>query len=78
MPRIIITYETLFEVLKAEKALKAHDEPFRVRPTPTPPFLSTSICGMSLELLQAARKDEVVKYLKSLSLDPRGVHEVDT
>lgn len=77
LTRIILTFETTHQVLAAEKAIKAGDETWRVRPTPTPPHLSTSICGMSLELLDHALKNAVTEHLVASGLPPAGVFELE-
>jgi hypothetical protein len=74
MPRTLLTFETLFQVLSADKALR---ESMRVRPTPTPPGLSSAICGMSLELLEPGRLEAALEKLSELTLKPAGVHRVD-
>lgn len=74
MPRLILTFKTMFDVLAADKLLK---EKFVCRPTPTPPGLSTSICGMSLELLSPEDQDAVVETLKTGQLSPSGIHQID-
>lgn len=76
--RLIVTFTTLHQVLAAEKALRsAKPIVFKVRPTPTPPGLSTSICGMSIEILQQDQKQPIVDFLNSNSMPPSGVFEVD-
>ncbi|HEY9777870.1 MAG TPA: DUF3343 domain-containing protein [Planktothrix sp.] len=78
MPRLILTFETLHKVLSAERALRAERaHPFQYRPTPTPPGLSHSICGMSIEVLQLERKNEIVRFLEEHDNPPSGAHEVD-
>jgi hypothetical protein len=78
MIRHIITFANLHQVLSAEKALRqAPEKSFCVRPTSTPPGLDEAICGMSIEVLDASRLDEIVEYLKQQALPPRGVHEVE-
>lgn len=76
--RIIVTFETTHAVLAAEKALKAAKEKsFRFRPTPTPPGLTDAICGMSLEVLAADQKQDIVEFLSNCHLPPKGVHQID-
>lgn len=76
--RIIVTFETTHAVLAAEKALKAASEKsFRFRPTPTPPDLTDSVCGMSLEVLAHEQKQEILDYLTKNQLPPHGVFEID-
>lgn len=76
--RIILTFETTHAVLAAEKALKAAKEKsFRFRPTPTPSGLTDSVCGMSIEVLAADQKNDVVEYLINCQLPPKGVFEID-
>jgi Protein of unknown function (DUF3343) len=75
--RLIITFATLHQVLAAEKALRsAKPIVFKVRPTPTPPGLSTSICGMSIEILQQDQKQTIVDFLTQKSMPPSGVFEI--
>jgi hypothetical protein len=77
MARVILTFETLHQVLAADKALRAdRSNAFKCRPTPTPPALSESICGMAIELLEPARKEELLQFLAEKRLPPKGVHEV--
>jgi hypothetical protein len=75
--RLIITFSTLHQVLTAEKALRAANPAvFKIRPTPTPPGLSTSICGMSIEILEQDQKQEIMDFLQSNSLQPSGLYTV--
>jgi hypothetical protein len=73
MSRIILTFETLFQVLAADKALREH---VLCRPTPTPGGLSTAVCGVSLELLDHPQKDQALKRLEANNLRPNGIHEL--
>jgi len=76
--RIIITFETTHKVLAAEKALKsAKEKNFRFRPTPTPPGLTDSVCGMALEVLNKDQKEVIVDFLMSRQIAPQGVFEVE-
>lgn len=78
MARVVMTFETLHKVLSAERALRAAEgRSFKCRPTPTPPGLSASICGMSIELLEQARVQEIVDFLSEREMTPSGVHTVD-
>ena len=74
MTRLIMTFETLFQVLAADKALKGK---VSSRPTPTPPGLSAAICGMSIEILEPEQKELALKHLANASLTPAGIHDVD-
>lgn len=74
MSRLILTFETLFQVLAAERTLKAT---VRTRPTPTPPGLSAAICGMSIELLEPSEKESALELLRSADLPPAGIHTID-
>ena len=74
MSRLILTFETLFLVLAADKLLKSQ---VRCRPTPTPAGLSASICGMSIELLESDRVDFALALLHEAENDPAGVHQID-
>jgi hypothetical protein len=77
-PRIIVTFSTLHQVLTAEKALRtAESAVFKIRPTPTPPGLSTSVCGMSIEILEEGQKQSIIDYLQSKSIQPTGLFIVD-
>jgi hypothetical protein len=76
--RHIITFKNLFQVLKAERLLKAEaTSGFAVRPTPTPPGLDTAICGMSLEILEPSQKDEIIARLAMLNLVPHSVFQLE-
>ncbi|MBX9668857.1 MAG: DUF3343 domain-containing protein [Candidatus Obscuribacterales bacterium] len=72
--RIILTFESTHAVLAAEKALKANNQrTFHVRPTPTPPGLSESVCGMSLEILSHDQKQDILSLLASCGNKPQAV-----
>jgi hypothetical protein len=73
MSRLVLTFETLFQVLSADKAIRNQ---ITCRPVPTPPKLSTSICGVSIELLDKNQKDTALSLLADANLIPAGVHEV--
>ncbi|MBZ0186284.1 MAG: DUF3343 domain-containing protein [Candidatus Obscuribacterales bacterium] len=78
MTRILLTYESLHQLLKAESRLqKEKNAGFRVRPTPTPPQLSDSVCGMALEILVLEQKEAILEFLGSSNLDPSGIHLLD-
>lgn len=75
--RTILTFSTLHRVLAAEKRLRDSDDTkTAVRPTPTPPGLSSAICGMSLEILEKDKQALVLDSLASGNLKPEGVYEV--
>ncbi len=74
MTRVLLTFETLHKLLAAEKSLKQSGS--KVRPTPTPPKLSESVCGMSLELLAPEKKDQVLIHLQKIGIEPKRVHEL--
>jgi len=73
MSRIILTFENLFQVLAADKVLRAD---ISCRPTPTPAGLATAICGVSIELLDHSQKDSALTMLDSKNLPPNGIHEL--
>ncbi len=73
MGRLILTFETLFQVLSADKLLR---NTLACRPTPTPAGLSTSICSISLELLDPSDRQAALNLLDSASLAPTGVHDI--
>lgn len=74
MTRSILTFETVFQVLAAQKLLNGK---IKCRTVPTPSGLSTSICGISLELLEPDRSSEANQLLCAQSLTPRGIHELE-
>ncbi|MBX9571915.1 MAG: DUF3343 domain-containing protein [Candidatus Obscuribacterales bacterium] len=73
MTRSILTFETVFQVLAAEKTLSGK---IQCRTVPTPAGLSSSICGMSLEVLQTDLAEEAVRLLRDNSVPPVGLHQV--
>lgn len=76
--RLIVTFPTLHQVLAAEKALRAAESAvFNVRPTPTPPGLSTSICGMSIEILEEDQQQAIIEFLRRSSIEPAGVFRIE-
>jgi hypothetical protein len=64
----------LFQVLAADKALR---DRVTCRPTPTPPGLSSAVCGVSIELLEQDQKTQALKMLEEVKMPPNGVHELD-
>ncbi|MCC6977305.1 MAG: DUF3343 domain-containing protein [Candidatus Melainabacteria bacterium] len=75
--RTILTFSTLHRVLAAEKRLRNNDSTkTAVRPTPTPPGLSSAICGMSLEILEKDKEQQVIDCLTRGKLVPEGVYNV--
>lgn len=82
--RIILTFSSLQQVLKAEKQLRlTGDVRFACRATPTPPGLSADICGMSLELTyqdsdlsKPSAGADVVHFLNSKHLTPTGLYRI--
>jgi|LakMenEpi03Aug12_release.lakeMendotaPanAssembly.Ray.scaffolds.fasta_scaffold611612_2 hypothetical protein len=73
MTRTIITFETIFLVLAADKLLK---EKVSCRTVPTPSGLSSDICGISIELLEPEKETDALALLESGALRPRGVFHV--
>lgn len=77
--RIIMTFETTHKLLAAEKVLKsAPERAFRFRPTPTPPGLTDSVCGMSLEILSLDQKPDIIDFLSQHQIQPKAVHEIES
>ncbi|CAN5376443.1 hypothetical protein BH11CYA1_BH11CYA1_38450 [soil metagenome] len=76
--RLLLTFSTLHRVLAAERFLReSGDKNFSCRPTPTPPGLSESICGMSIEVFAGDQMDSVVLFLRGKNLEPSGCHFVE-
>jgi hypothetical protein len=75
--RLILTFPTLHQVLAAERALRERgDSSLRCRPTPTPPGLSESICGMAIEIFAKEEQEKAIEFLRSQKLEPSGCHLV--
>jgi len=74
VPRLILTFETLFLVLAADRLLR---DKVRCRPTPTPGNLSSSICGMSIDILDSESTDAALALLSAAGNKPAGVHRID-
>lgn len=75
--RLILTFPTLHQVLAAERALReSGDSSLRCRPTPTPPGLSESICGMAIEIFAKEEQAKAIEFLRSQKLEPSGCHLV--
>lgn len=70
MARLILTFETMFQVLAADKLLRTE---FLCRPVPTPAGLSSDICGISLELLEPETREIALDRLNALNHIPKGV-----
>lgn len=75
MTRSILTFETVFKVLAAEKLLK---EKVSCRTVPTPTGFSSSICGISVEILNPQDTDTALALLDKARLKPDGVHSVQS
>lgn len=73
MTRSILTFETVFQVLAAEKLLK---EKVGCRTVPTPSGFSSSICGISVEILNPDEADIALGLLDNAGLKPDGVHSL--
>ena len=73
MTRLILTFETVFQVLSAEKLLK---DRIKCRTVPTPSRLSSSVCGISIEILEPESRHPALDCLESHSLTPTGVHQI--
>lgn len=71
MIRLIITFETLFQVLAADKVLR---DLVSIRPVPTPPGLGSDICGVSLEVLDLKQQSKVEQLLEERQMHPKGFH----
>jgi len=75
--RTILTFSTLHQVLAAEKRLRnSESTKSAVRTTPTPPGLSSAMCGMSLEILEKEKQQQVLDCLKKGNLNPAGVYDL--
>jgi len=73
--RLIFTFPTLHQVLAAERVLReSGNKNLRCRPTPTPPGLSESICGMAIEIFACEQKDTAINFLINHKLEPSGCH----
>lgn len=73
--RIILTFENVHFVLAAEKRLRnnlGNTNAFRT--TPTPENITEVVCGMSLEILNHDKKDEILALLSNEKIKPTGVH----
>jgi len=73
MTRLILTFENVFQVLAADKLLKSK---FNCRAVPTPAGLSSSICSISIELLQPEEESAAIERLVSERMKPVGVHKI--
>ncbi|MBC8000384.1 MAG: DUF3343 domain-containing protein [Leptolyngbya sp.] len=77
--RIILTFPTLHHVLAAEKVLRENSETASsIRPTPTPPGLTSAVCGMSLEITRAENENLVLACLEKNGKNPVAVHQLST
>lgn len=65
----VLIFDTVHQVIKAEKALKKGV--FEIRIIPTPREFSSD-CGMAIELRGGI--DRAVGLLRSVGAEPRGVH----
>lgn len=73
MTRLILTFETVFQVLAADKALRPK---IKCRTVPTPAGLSSSICGISLELMQLEQENEALCLLEQNQIKAVAVHHM--
>ena len=73
MTRLILTFETVFQVLSADKVLK---DLVDCRTVPTPAGLSSSICAISIELLDISQETDALKVLRDKEIKPQGVHKI--
>jgi len=75
MTRTIITFETVFQVLAADKVLR---EKVSCRTVPTPSGLSSSICGISIEILEPENEQLAFATLKTAGIEPKGIHHCNS
>ncbi len=73
MTRLILTFESVFRVLAADKLLR---DQIKCRTVPTPSGLSSSICGISLELMEQEQAELALCMLKNDDINPVGVHRI--
>ncbi|MBX9689539.1 MAG: DUF3343 domain-containing protein [Candidatus Obscuribacterales bacterium] len=73
MTRLILTFDTVFQVLAAEKSLRSG---LSCRSVPTPSGLSSSICGISVELLDLSQEAAALEKLESVNLKPSGIYKI--
>lgn len=73
MTRLILTFETVFQVLSADKLLRDRVD---CRTVPTPAGLSSSICGISIELLNHSQEENALSVLENGRLCPKGIHRI--
>ena len=73
MTRLIFTFETVFQVLSADKVLR---DKINCRTVPTPSGLSSSICGISIELLDHSQETQALSQLEANELNPKGVFRI--
>lgn len=65
--------------MAAEKILRSLQEPkIACRPVPTPSNISSSICGMSIEILDCDKKQVAIDILMASKQPPAGVFEIDS
>lgn len=77
--KVILTFESVHQVMAAEKILRSSQEPkIACRPVPTPSSISTSICGMAIEILDCEKKQVAIDILMASSQPPAGVFEIET
>lgn len=74
MTRLILTFDTVFKVMAADRTLRSI---LPCRPTPTPAGLSTSICGVSIEILSAEDLDRALLALGEADNMPAAVHRTE-
>jgi hypothetical protein len=65
----------MFKVLAADKLLRDQEQ-ISCRPTPTPPGLSSDICGVCVELLDRSQLNKALELLEADGNPPSGRHEV--
>jgi hypothetical protein len=76
MPRLLLTFRSLRQVISANQILRDSDQSFRCRVTPIPPALEHDICGMAVELLAVKDREPALKFLANSGVEVAAVHEV--
>lgn len=74
MTRLILIFETLPQVLAADKLLK---QQYSVRPAPAPAKLAAGRCVMAIEILDCRDKVAALNDLAAASLSPQAVYKID-
>ncbi|WP_350343551.1 DUF3343 domain-containing protein [Proteinivorax tanatarense] len=70
--KLLITFPTTYDSIKAEEVLKQHDVSLRVRPVPRE---ISSDCGLAIQC-ELDIEEQALRFLKENEVEVEGIHYI--